>query len=119
MYDPIIQELFPHRQSIPLGKILSSSQPGSSENAIPFPDSEKNPDDFKYSLDYYKGDYDVSYTLTHYGDTFFPSMFARKKPSLSTVTLFRIFYTKSLHKKRRTSLLSAGTDILGKGCTTV
>ncbi len=39
MYDPIIQELFPHRQSIPLGKILSSSQPGSSENAIPFPDS--------------------------------------------------------------------------------
>lgn len=99
MYDPIIQELFPHRQSIPLGKILSSSQPGSSENIIPFPDSEKNPDDFKYSLDYYKGDYDVSYTLTHYGDTFFPSMFARKN-LLYLQLLYSASFTPSHYTKR-------------------
>lgn len=40
MFDPIIRELFPHLQSIPLNQVLSSSHPELSENAF-FPIPKK------------------------------------------------------------------------------
>lgn len=78
MYDPIIRELFPHRMSIPFNKIFSSSQPDTSDEVFMFPNFEKFPSDSKYGLDYCKGDYDLSFALSHYGDSFFPSLFTRK-----------------------------------------
>lgn len=115
MFDPIIRELFPHLQSIPLNQVLSSSQPELSENAFPFPNSEKAITGSKYSPDYYRGDFDLSYTLSHYGDAFFPSMFSRKN-LLYLQLLCSATFTKNHYTKRNElpSYLLAQT-FFGKG----
>lgn len=100
MYDPMIREIFPDRTSIPLDYAFSSSPSENHANGVPtyptledlfFPNS-------KYALDYLKGDYDLSYSLSHYGENFFPSFFTRKNllylQLLCSVTFPESHYTR-------------------------
>lgn len=103
MYDPIIQELFPDRRSIPLNIIFSSAHPGTPgdwENDL-VDESFKN---IKLSLDYCKGEFDLSHYLSHYSETFFPSSFAQRN-MLYLQMLFSSTFNKD-HYTKRTNLPS-------------
>lgn len=112
MYDSVIEELFPDRKSIRLNKIFSSSS------------SKENPDDMddffakpyeSNSPDYLNGDYDLSYCVSHYAQTFFPTAYSRKSllhlQLLFSATFHNNHYTK---RKGLSSYLMAYT-FYGKG----
>ena len=77
MYDPLIMKLFPEKKSISLNKILSSAE-NSDTSTQPKSLKDVSFPNIRYSLNYLDGNYDLSYMVTHYADTFFPSAFARK-----------------------------------------
>ncbi|MCM1135450.1 MAG: AraC family transcriptional regulator [Clostridium sp.] len=124
MYDPIIRELFPDRKSILSEQRFSSfdtdiPKDDSSKKiyvtahdiayaaahdvtpaaayavASPF---GNDPDSMKYNINYLQGDFDLSYTLSHYGKTFSPSSFVRKNflylQMLCSATFSKDHYTK-------------------------
>lgn len=95
MCDPIIEELFPDRTSIPLNQIFSSSLPDQNVSEL---DDFMRGGDMMHSPDYLKGDYDLSYSLSHYGQSFFPTSYSRRSllhlQLLCSVTFNRNHYTK-------------------------
>lgn len=133
MYDPIIQDLFPDRKSILSQQVFSSSVSNSSKDYCPektyqsegtyrssgmydaTPPFWNSSDSSKYNLDYLKGDFDLSYMLSHYGDSFSPPSFIRKNflhlQLLCSVTFSKTHYTK---RKDLPSYLLAQT-FWGKG----
>lgn len=97
MYDPLIMKLFPEKKSISLNKILSSAE-NSDTSTQPKSLKDVSFPNIRYSLNYLDGNYDLSYMVTHYADTFFPSAFARKNllhlQLLCSSTFHKSHYTK-------------------------
>lgn len=95
MYDPIIQKLFPDRQSISLNQIFSSAHLGNGESEL-VDEAFKN---IKLNLDYCKGEFDLSHYMCHYYETFFPTSFAQKN-ILYLQMIFSSTFNKDHYTKR-------------------
>lgn len=112
MRDPIIEELFPDRKSIPLNEIFSSSRPNKEISGL---SDFIRGGDLSHSPDYLKGDYDLSYSLSHYGQNFFPTLYSRRSllhlQMICSVTFRKNHYTK---RTDLSSFLMAQT-FFGKG----
>lgn len=73
MYDPMIQELFPNKKSVP----LSETSPFNLDLSVI--GAYSCPTDFGTSvINFQTGDYNVSHSLSHYISYPFPTVFARK-----------------------------------------
>lgn len=98
MYDPLIQELFPDKKSISLNQIFSSVATTSETPPVSHSLEDLSFPHGEYALDYFNGNYDLSYAVTHYADHFFASPFARKNllhlQLLCSSTFNKSHYTK-------------------------